>query len=550
MTKLLSGVSAIALAALFALPAHASGGWHPHDPDVFAAALAGNTGDVTGNTAYSSYSHNSATIERNTADGAEGVIQMNQNAGANSLLQNATAIAHVQAQVFADDALAAAGNRGSVNANSSTRYFSSNAATISGSFDDATGVVNVNQNAGDNSLLQNATAIAALIDCTNCQDRGKYDHRGATWGVAIAGNDGNVGGERYNYAYSYGSRAEGRIDDSFNGATGVVQVNQNVGPNSLLQNATAVAYIDGRLGARAYAIAGAFNDGIVTGSGNYSERRYSTNAASMSGSFNGFTGAANVNQNAGDNSLLQNATAIAALIDCLCDRADDPPHHGGHGYGGGSGARSLLALSVAGNDGTVSYNRAYSNYSHSAVSMRDSFNRATGVMQVNQNAGANSLLQNATAVSSIRARLDRHHGRGAALAGAWNEGAVYGSGNLSERVNGSSNRANMSDSFRGASGAANVNQNAGDNSLLQNATSIAAIRYCGPDCARADLLAVAVAGNRGYVRGNHASSSNSTASATISNSFGGFTGVANVNQNVGANSLLQNSVSIGSIAPK
>ena len=548
MTKLLTGVSAIAIAAMFTAPAQATY-WHPHDPDVFAAALAGNSAYVYGNRAESSWRSNaSALIDDDTADDAKGVIQMNQNAGANSQLQNATAIAFVEARINADDALALAGNRGSVNRNTSERtYWSHNSAEIDDSFDRMTGVANVNQNAGDNSLLQNSTAIAALIDCTRCEDRGKYSHRSSTWGVALAGNDGNVGKYSYNYAFSAGSNSTALIDESFDGGTAVVQANQNVGANSLLQNATAIAYINGRLGARGHAVAGAFNDGIVTGSGNLSIRYDSNDSATITNSFTGFTGAANLNQNAGDNSLLQNATAIAALIDCLCDNDGEKPQHGnGHG---GNGARSLLALSVAGNDGTVTYNTAWSSGSDSSVSMRNSFNGAHGVMQVNQNAGANSLLQNATAVAFIRARLDRHHGRGAALAGAWNEGVVTGSGNTSTRTYGSDATANMSGSFNRASGASNVNQNAGDNSLLQNATSLAAIQYCGPNCAGADLLTVAVAGNRGYVAGNRASASGSSSSATIASSFQGYTGIANVNQNVGANSLLQNSVSVGAIYP-
>jgi hypothetical protein len=549
MTKLLTGVSAIAIAAMFAAPAQATG-WHPHDPDVFAAALAGNHGYVAGNYSLSLGSTDRALIDDDTADDARGVIQMNQNAGANSQLQNATAIAYVEAKINADDALALAGNAGRVEYNYSGRgayyYLNQNSAEIDDSFDRITGVVNVNQNAGDNSLLQNATSIAALIDCTKCEDRGHYRPHGSTWGVAGAGNDGNVGGKYGNWAESYGSNSSALMDESFDGTTGVAQVNQNVGANSLLQNATAIAYIDGRLGARGRAVAVAFNDGVVTGSGNTSIRTYSSDSATMTNSFTGFTGVANVNQNAGDNSLLQNATAIAALIDCLCEDDGEKPQHGyGHG---GSGARSLLALSLAGNEGSVTYNYAWSYGSHSGVSMSDSFDGARGIMQVNQNAGANSLLQNATAVAFVRARLDRHHSRGAALAGAWNDGVVTGSGNTSIRIH-STNAASMRSSFDRASGAVNVNQNAGDNSLLQNATSLAAIRYCGPRCAGADLLTVAVAGNTGYVAGNQASSTASGSSATIANSFRGFTGVANVNQNVGANSMLQNSTSIGAIYP-
>jgi hypothetical protein len=49
------------------------------------------------------------------------------------------------------------------------------------------------------------------------------------------------------------------------------------------------------------------------------------------------------------------------------------------------------------------------------------------------------------------------------------------------------------------------------------------------------------------VTGNHASASLGSASVGMTNSFNGSTGVTQVSQNAGANSMMQNAVAIGAI---
>jgi hypothetical protein len=524
-------------------------------PETLAVpANANNFGTVNDNYAYSGYyywgSSASATIST-SFDDMQGVVQVNQNAGANSLLQNATAIAYIETAVGGDPTIAVAVNDGSVLGNSSVRYGydrwhrTSNTASIDQSFDDVQGVLNVNQNAGDNSLLQNATAISALIDCGNCD--ATLPVSPTTSATADVDNKGNVIG---NHAYSSWTTSSASITDSFNGGTqGVIQVNQNAGANSNLQNATAVAYLDGRLGDDAGNNDAVSVNATATGNlgfvlGNSSSRWNSDNSASIDGSFTGIKGIVNVNQNAGDNSLLQNATALAALIDCNCRPGTDPDED----------VDSAAVVASASNIGTVSGNGAYTgsayswswNSAHATIS--NSFNGASGVIQVNQNVGANSLLQNAAAVGYVRGRFDPDTDASTAstVATAVNVGTV--GGNTSRRWN-ASNSATIRGSFNRATGVTNVNQNAGDNSMLQNSTALATIQYCGPRCISADLTSVAVASNVGIVAGNHASSVGSSASATISGSFQGHTGLLNVNQNAGANSQLQNSIAVGVILP-
>lgn len=285
-------------------------------------------------------------------------------------------------------------NIGEVRGNTSTTGGGQSAGVrMRGSFTGARGVANVNQNAGANSAQQNAVAIAYVEGC-GCEVKYSYGDGDAN---AVAANAGRVvGNSSANGEYSRhhgrrghddGTSASAAMAGSFGGATGIAQVNQNAGANSLQQNATAVAYTDNLAGTRsqnrdAWAIAG--NVGTVTGSGNSSDDYRHTARGSIDGSFAGFTGVANVNQNVGANSLQQNSVALSAVEFCDCATRD-----------------LSTVVAAAANLGSVTYNRADADRGSARVSMTDSFNRMTGIAQVSQNAGANSLMQNSVAVGAV-----------------------------------------------------------------------------------------------------------------------------------------------------
>ncbi|MBP0463806.1 hypothetical protein J5Y09_07780 [Roseomonas sp. PWR1] len=283
-------------------------------------------------------------------------------------------------------------NIGEVRGNSSTTgRGQAVGVTTTGSFGGARGVMNVNQNAGANSAQQNAVAIAYIEGC-DCRVEFKYGDGNAN---AVAGNGGQVvGNNSANGEYSRrhhhgddGTSASATLAGSFGSATGIAQVNQNAGANSLQQNATAVAYIDNVSGTRrqdrdAWAIAG--NAGRVTGSGNSSDDYRHRANGSIEGAFAGFTGVANVNQNVGANSLQQNAAALSAVEYCNCATRD-----------------LSTVVAAAANLGSVSYNRADADRGAAFATIGGSFNGITGITQVNQNAGANSLMQNSVAVGAV-----------------------------------------------------------------------------------------------------------------------------------------------------
>jgi hypothetical protein len=293
--------------------------------DHYAAALGVNLGEVRNNRSTTGYGQAAGVrMSGSFGGGATGVFNVNQNAGANSAQQNAVAVAYVEGcdceagfRYGDGDANAIAVNAGRVVGNDSAngeynRYHrgsgggTSATATLAGSFGGATGIAQVNQNAGANSLQQNATAVAYVdnLEGTRRQDRDAW---------AIAANAGIVTGSG-NQSDDYNHTARGSIDGAFRGFTGVANVNQNVGANSLQQNAaalSAVEFCDCAAQDLSTTIAAAANIGAVVG--NYADADRGSARVSMTGSFNGMTGIAQVNQNAGANSLAQNAVAVGAV---------------------------------------------------------------------------------------------------------------------------------------------------------------------------------------------------------------------------------------------
>lgn len=295
-------------------------------------------------------------------------------------------------------AAALAGNSGNVGGNDATLKSQNVSTAISGSYTSSKGVSNQNQNAGANSALQNALALSYIQGCDCASTTAATVAFGAT--LAAAGNEGSVQGDTSStsremtrtrkdrwYGVSWGpdSSITASISDSYDGDTGVFQVNQNSGANSLLQNSTAVAAASGLKGQvdAGLAVALAGNSGAVTG--NKSQDDHTTANGTINNSFNSDTGIVNANQNVGANSQLQNASALASLQFCGC-AADNVS----------------LTIAAAGNEGTVSSNVASAANGSNGVRMSSAFNYSQGMLQANQNAGANSLLQNSVAVGALQ----------------------------------------------------------------------------------------------------------------------------------------------------
>ena len=109
--------------------------------------------------------------------------------------------------------------------NDEGRVFNSN--SIEGSFTGATGLINVNQNNGNNVSQDAQNTVAAIIGCDCSSNRGSSDNDAVAIGVqaSYVSNEG-----RAKIVVDVATQSS-EIKGSFNGATGLMNVNQNNGNN-------------------------------------------------------------------------------------------------------------------------------------------------------------------------------------------------------------------------------------------------------------------------------------------------------------------------------
>jgi hypothetical protein len=168
-----------------------------------------------------------------------------------------------------------------------------NAANQSGN--GSQGIIELNQDAGDSNNQGNAVAIAATASDTSA----------AIASVVLESE------QRASASTSEPTVQSNTISGSFNNTSGIVQLNQTTGQGNVQLNAIAVAFAAGAdfspalTDVQLHAVAAP-----VSGGGTSSAAVGSTN--SLSDSFNGFKGIAQVQQIAGDSNVVVNVVAIAS----------------------------------------------------------------------------------------------------------------------------------------------------------------------------------------------------------------------------------------------
>lgn len=332
--------------------------------------------------------------------------------------------------------------------------------------------------------LMMGAALSLLAATPMMAYAGDHDHKGTQGGdnggkytattidaflaFAAAHNGGSVVGGQ---AELHRQTSSVSTTDSFNNSKGLSSQAQNSGANSALQNSLALAYVKNPSNANhtigiGIAVAGAGNGGGVygnndqTGSWNSWDHDHDdgtvTQSASMGSSYNNFKGVAQSNQNVGDNSLLQNSTAVAAVSPIV-----------------GTAGTLSVALAGSNNNGEVSGNWAYNNSTQSSSTVDGSFDNSRGVFSLNQNSGANSLMQNSAAIGTVTLKPTSASALAASVAVATNHGELEC--DTANAANGT-NSSSMNNSFNNSQGVFQASQNSGANSLIQNSVSVGAVR--------------------------------------------------------------------------
>jgi hypothetical protein len=241
------------------------------------------------------------------------------------------------------------------------------------------GIVNVQQNNGDNNSMNVANAVRAAY--LTEADLDTVDNN-SVWTIgAVTGNT----------AFDTDQNRDNRVGGgSFEEAAGMFTVQQNNGDNNAMNSATGVvaSIFTGADTNGASAMAGAAaqatvqdNTSIVTVN---SDRRNRING----GAFNDAAGIATVQQNNGDNNVINASKAIVAAVG---SDSDD----GFAGFNGDIMADTLLTATVTGNTSIINWTSVPPGYENL---LTNSFQGYKGVKTVQQNNGNNNAIQSSITV--------------------------------------------------------------------------------------------------------------------------------------------------------
>ena len=404
------------------------------------------------------------TISDNSFDGSSGIMNAQQNNGDANVMGIANAVSAnlegIEAENDVDQGVVVAGLVAGVSAHDNDGNYPDGDRTnlIDGSFDDAQGIFNVQQNNGSNNVMGIANAVQANFG-------GEGSSVGAIeevnqFSLAIGGTvEGSASqeGTPLTPGISGPAHRENDITGSFDNTSGLANVQQNEGDNNVIGSGNAVVVNDGS-GDKTDAVSSL----SATAGGSYNNSAIEVDSGAnrdntIENSFKNFEGMANVQQNNGNNNTMGIASAVVVNRGNSSDvNANDVSN----------GALSL---------GSVQDNYAEDHVNTDRVNTIDdpSFDGATGIMTVQQNNGDNNVIGAAT---SVAADIDNGTGEGfgPALSTAATGSIVSGNTTIVAPTSGLPGyQNNLTGSFTGASGIMTVQQNNGSNNAINSAVSVA-----------------------------------------------------------------------------
>lgn len=305
------------------------------------ATVANNFANAGGINIPGQWHHVGSAITNSSFNGSEGVATESQNAGANSVIQNAVSLAYVASCATClrglshglDLTTGRASNTATVSGNLDYPGYgmagggtggggtgggsagntpgnhglvpqgSDPFATITNSFNGSLGAFSTVQNAGNNSALQSAISIGVTKD-------------GSTDNGTLAGSFAkNIGTSQWNVAYSLDTPTSSTIENSFNGSSGIFSSAQNSGSNSMMQNSISVTYSEIKPASqKSMAMSAAISENSASAIENFSNAQRQINTSNLQNSFNGSSGVLISSQNAGANSVIQNSISIGSMV--------------------------------------------------------------------------------------------------------------------------------------------------------------------------------------------------------------------------------------------
>jgi len=491
--------------------------------------------------------------------GAQGVFTVQQNNGDQNEIGSAEAIQADQNSI--GDVGTFATVISETEYNSTDQYGGTRENNIMDSFrDGAAGVFTVQQNNGDHNAIGAATSVYGANGGYGDVDQEIYI-QGASVGN-FGDDDGGPSDSLTSTNEEAPSVRSNMIDPSFDGASGIVTVQQNNGNANAMSAATAVA---GNVGGQTLpgpvseddvyqsVIVNGFVDGegasVVDFVDDWSAT-HSRNNAIYNDSFDGFSGIATVQQNNGDHNVLGAATAVNYNAGLTAPQLQNDVEQG------------VLVDNVV-VDGE-SYDIDTGNFlgqiepkglRHNHID--SSFDSAKGIANVQQNNGSNNAMGIGNAVQAnidtVANGADNLNGEDdvdfqfATSLGQveLNDGFHQGGAITSDTILPPHRKNSVTFSFEQFEGIANVQQNNGDNNAIGASNAVAAVINSTDKIDNVGSGDSSSAFTGGFVGGNYASeqsiaprSSGSNRLNNIDRSFNPAGGIVTVQQNNGNNNAM------------
>jgi hypothetical protein len=489
------------------------------------------------------------TIDDGYSDGLTGISHDQQNNGTSNALGIASNVVistaapgsggDVSQQLWLSGATTAGTYTNNNGANQISTFREN---TIDNAFNDASGIVDVQQNNGDGNVMGIGDVVSANLGPNFLGQNGE-NHDDSRQRVRLDATVANVTSQEQNIVNGsdiISERTNTISGGAFTDFTGMASVQQNNGNGNVIQAGNSIV-----------ADLGTETDTSDTESSsssllaNATVTNNSGFAASQSGppepydrtntvddAFVGAGGIVNVQQNNGDNNAMNVGNAVRAHF-LTADDIDD--------------ATKVVVSAV----GTVTNNNSQLTTTDSEQNRLntltgDAFSDGTGLFAVQQNNGNNNAMNAATGVVATlftSTELEGNNASAQALASATvtNNRAV-------ETTN--VDRVNTIDdgSFNDTAGVATVQQNNGDNNVINASKAIVAgisdnpnfVGFNGSIVNDTAITAV-VANNTSIIQPTNVPPGYQN---TLSDSFSGFSGIKTVQQNNGSNNAIQSSIAV------
>jgi hypothetical protein len=413
--------------------------------------------------------------------------------------------------------------------------------TIEDSFNGASGIANVQQNNGDGNVLGIGDVVSANIGPNLFSQNGE-NHDDSRQRVQLDATVTDITAEERNIVSGSDiiSERTNNVSGSFSDFVGMASVQQNNGSGNVIQAGNSIVADLGTetdVGASEDASQSLQAFATVTNNSSFAQSQSGPpdpydRDNTISDSFSGFGGIGNVQQNNGDSNAMNVGNAVRAHF-LTADDIDDATNVAVSATGVVTGNNSLLSPT--------------DNEQNRRNTLSDgAFSDGAGLANVQQNNGNNNAMNAVTGIVATLFTANQLDGGDATVDAA--STATVQNNVAIETTNVDRVNTIEGGAFNDTAGIATVQQNNGDNNVINASKAIAAgvsdnpafVGFNGNIVDNTTITAV-VSGNTSVIAPTNVPPGYQN---TLTDSFSGFTGIKTVQQNNGSNNAIQSSIAV------